>query len=257
MIIRHDRCWLLLLLMLAPAVQAQEDSGLWNGMKQDARNFYAADTWILWAEGLVAGGLLANTSADENIQDWYQDEVRSGSTDDISEWAKPFGNGFLVVPLYVLATLIGSQQEAGAVATVGDWGARSLRATVVGAVPMLAFQRLLGAGRPIDDDDSDWDPLNDSNGVSGHAFIGSIPFLTAAQMVDSTTMKSMWYVGSILTGLSRFNDDDHYLSQVILGWWMGYLSVASVTEFTSPHMAQWFQPALIDGRAGMQVSMDF
>jgi membrane-associated phospholipid phosphatase len=65
--------------------------------------------------------------------------------------------------------------------------------------------------------------------VSGHAFIGAVPFITAAQMTDKIWAKGLFYTLSTIPGWSRVNDNAHYLSQVLLGWYLGYLSVRSVS----------------------------
>jgi hypothetical protein len=52
--------------------------------------------------------------------------------------------------------------------------------------------------------------------------------LTAAKMTDNPFLKYPLYVGSTLTGLSRINDNKHYFSQAVLGWWIAFLAVNSV-----------------------------
>ncbi|MDY0166212.1 MAG: phosphatase PAP2 family protein [Thermoguttaceae bacterium] len=91
------------------------------------------------------------------------------------------------------------------------------------------MQFLLGASRPGETDyRSQWKPFDDTNAVSGHAFIGAVPFLTAAEMTENLAARAFLYVGSACTAWSRVNDDAHYLSQVILGWYMAYLACRSV-----------------------------
>ncbi len=110
---------------------------------------------------------------------------------------------------------------------IGEWGQRCLRATLVGVPPLLILQRGLGASRP-DENDSHWRPFNDSNGVSGHNFMGAVPFIVAAKMTDKPYLKYPLYMASTLCGLSRINDDKHYFSQIVLGWWLAYLAADSV-----------------------------
>jgi membrane-associated phospholipid phosphatase len=70
--------------------------------------------------------------------------------------------------------------------------------------------------------------LDDTTGVSGHSFIGAVPFLSAAKMADNLWLKAGFYAASALPALSRINDYDHYPSQVFLGWWLAYLGASAV-----------------------------
>ena len=119
---------------------------------------------------------------------------------------------------------------------------------------MLLLQRALGASRP-DEAGSHWQSFNDSNGVSGHSFMGAVPFLTAAEMIDNSYLKYTLYLGSTLAGLSRINDNDHYFSQAVLGWWIAYLSVNS-TDRTDRRKVI-ISPALMDNGAKIRMTFLF
>ena len=94
---------------------------------------------------------------------------------------------------------------------------------------MLLMQWVVGGSRPGEaHSGSHWEPFQDDNGVSGHAFMGAIPFLNAANMTDNRWLRAGCYLGSGMAGLSRINDDSHYTSQAVLGWWMAYLAARSV-----------------------------
>jgi hypothetical protein len=90
----------------------------------------------------------------------------------------------------------------------------------------------LGSDRPFADD-SRWHPFRHNHGVSGHAFVGAVPFLTAASMTDSYVLKALLVAGSFGPAWSRIHTDDHYFSQVFLGWAIAYLSVQSVNQTES------------------------
>ncbi len=47
-------------------------------------------------------------------------------------------------------------------------------------------------------------------------------------MTESRAARAFLYLGSAGTAWSRVNDDAHYLSQAILGWYMAYLACRSV-----------------------------
>lgn len=210
----------------------------------DYCNYYDRETMAKLAYGLVLGSVLANTSMDQDVQDWYQQDVRSTDTDNFSEFWKTFGEGHIFIPAYACLAFAGKFVEDWPVAgPVGDFGARTTRAYLVGAPPMLFMQFMLGASRPGETGHSShWDPFQDTNSVSGHAFIGAVPFITAANMTDSYVLKSGLYACSTLTGVSRINDDCHYLSQVILGWWMAYLACEAVDQTQLNRHGMTFMP---------------
>ena len=58
--------------------------------------------------------------------------------------------------------------------------------------------------------------------------MSALPFLSAAKMTDEPWWKVVFYAGSALGPLSRVNDNAHYPSQVMLGWWLAYLSASAV-----------------------------
>ncbi len=196
----------------------------------DHSNYYDRGTMAKLAYGLVLGSVLANTSMDQDFQDWYQQDVRSDDTDDFSTFFKTFGEGHLFIPTFACMAFAGKfVADWPVVGPVGEFSARTTRGYLVGAPPMLFMQFMLGASRPGETDHSShWYPFEDTNSVSGHAFMGAVPFITAARMTDGFFLKSGLYACSTLTAYSRINDDRHYLSQAILGWWMAYLACEAV-----------------------------
>jgi membrane-associated phospholipid phosphatase len=124
---------------------------------------------------------------------------------------------------------------------------------VVGLPPLVVTQRLTGASRPGESSaESDWIPMHDSNGVSGHAFIGAFPWITAAKMAENPWEKAGWYFASTLTGWSRINDDAHYTSQVILGWSLAYLACDAVAQ-TERQLDYRFTPVPLPDGVGVGV----
>lgn len=221
---------------------------LWTEARQnvhsDYQNYYCRDTMAKLACGLAFGSVLANTSMDQDVRDWYQQDVRSTETDHFAEFWKTFGEGHLFIPAYACLALAGKfVEDWPVVGPVGDFSARATRAYLVGAPPMLFMQFMLGASRPGETNHwSYWDPFQDTNAVSGHAFIGAVPFITAANMTDSLLLKSGLYACSTLTGFSRINDDCHYLSQAILGWWMAYLACEAIDQTQLNRHGMTFMP---------------
>jgi len=77
--------------------------------------------------------------------------------------------------------------------------------------------------------------------------MSSLPFINAAKMTDRPILKATFYAGSLLGPLSRINDNDHYPSQVALGWWMAFVAASAIdrTEMSNGNMQ--FYPYLADG----------
>ena len=229
--------------------------GIKDAVSEDYRNFYSGENLGKLAIGIGVAGALAATSADREIGNWYQGSLRSEETDNFLRVVKPFGNGMITVPVYLGAALLGElTKDTNLGSTTGEWGRRSLRTLLVGVPPMLFLQIALGASRP-EEDNSHWRPFNDNNGVSGHSFMGAVPFLTGAKMTDNSYLRYLLYLGSTLTGLSRINDDEHYFSQVALGWWIAYLASTSVNRTEKQKVI--ITPALIHNGVGVRVTFRF
>jgi len=201
-------------------------------VRSDYGNYYSWPTMRDLLLGVAMASPLANTSLDGDFQDWYQRDVRSEGTDDFSSFWKPFGEGRVFIPAFAcMAVALCPFEDRPVLGTTADFSSRVTRGYLVGAPPMLFMQVLLGGSRPGEDPvGSRWKPFDDDNAVSGHAFVGAVPFITAAQMVDNPWAKGTLYVCSTFTAWSRVNDDRHYLSQICLGWWMAYLACRAVDD---------------------------
>jgi hypothetical protein len=222
-----------ILLVAAVVLAVFSGCAVFETEKRDYENFYTVKGAVSLGVALAASGLCANTDADYEIRQYYAERLKSVNTDRASKWAEPMGDGLITVPVFAAALaageLMGNSAAGGA---FSEWGERSIRGVAVGGPLLLALQKTLGSGRP-EEDGSRWDCFDDNNAASGHAFIGALPFISAAKMSDELYFKIPLYAASTLTGLSRINDDDHYFSQVLLGWALAYLSASAVDETVS------------------------
>lgn len=227
----------------------------WYDFLADNANYYSLPSMAEFAVGVGVAAIPANTKMDNNFRDWYQNDVRSPTSDRIAAFWKPFGEGLYTIPACAAAELLGGYfSEYPLMDTVGQFGNRSIRAYMIGTVPMLVMQEILGSGRPSDTaDNSYWHPFAHPNGVSGHAFIGSVPFITAAQMSDNPLEKGFFYACSMMTAWSRINDDAHYLSEAALGWWMGYLACQAVNNTDLEKRQIMVQPMITPEMSGVGV----
>lgn len=219
--------------------------------REDYGHFYSGENLGELALGVVVAAPLANTHADQAVRDYYQRSVRSRATDAVAGVARYGGEVWVTVPVALGAALADRvADDDGVDGAVGEWGNRSLRALAVGAPALFALQVGLGASRP-GPDGSHWHPFADYHGASGHAFVGAVPFLTAAMMAEDSLWRYPLAAAALLPGLSRINDDKHYLSQVVLGWWLAYLATTSVRETETGQ--RWFRllPDLSSGGPGV------
>lgn len=195
-----------------------------TSIKTDYENFYLdKGNLIKLGIGIGVAGIFANTSMDNDIQKFYQDNIRGKTTDSMSEILKAPGEVLLTIPLLVSARFLLKDSAAG------KWAQKSIRAIIVGAPAGLILQRVTGAQRPSEGN-SNWRPFRDANGLSGHAFISAVPFITAAKMNDNPYIKGLLYGLSVLPNLSRINDNKHYFSQTALGWYLAFLSCNAVDK---------------------------
>jgi len=226
---------------------------------QDHRNYYGARNFWEMGYALAGASVLANTSLDADFQGWYRRDVRTSSSDDFARFCKVFGEGEIFAPSFACLALATSLLPEGPlVSTTGEFADRTTRAYLVGAPPMLFMQGFLGGSRPGEDPgESRWKAFDDNNAVGGHAFMGAVPFITAAQMSDRPLVKTALYACSTLTAWSRINDDAHYLSQVCLGWWMAYMACRAVDETQAARHARGYEiaPLATPEMAGVGVTV--
>jgi len=228
---------------------------MWDRMKRDIdlsledyQNYYTGKNLGLLALGIGLAAPVANTSADQSIRHWYQRHVRGETSDEFAQVAGYGGEFWLILPVCVEAAALAGKVDEDYTnnSFLYEWSNRSLRSIMVGAPPMLALYVILGSSRP-DRENSNWHPFQDIHGVSGHTFMGAVPFLTAAEMVDDPLLKYSLVAGSFLTGWARLNNDRHYMSQIGLGWWMAYLAVRRVDETEAAHKAYTLLPTCGEG----------
>lgn len=214
--------------------------------------------------GVIAGaGVLANSDGDAEIQDWYRDEVRTASGDDLAVDLERLGRSETIAfPLVVGGLLVGLAPEEGAAAPV-SWLRRTSRAYVVGTPTLLYLQTLTGGNRPSEGLGSDWEPFVGQNGVSGHAFTGAVPFLTLARQTDRWWLRALAVAASTAGGWAQFHADQHYFSQFALGWWLAWEATDAVAESDARLLGEEGEPRVavtplpVEGGGGVLVSLRF
>lgn len=180
--------------------------------------------------GLAIAGTLANTTLDSNLQRYWQAQIRSDLTNNISdafEFYSKAAQWKISLPLYLVSMSLTSLKLGSPfLEEIACWGNHSLRTLLLAAPQQAVLTQLLGSGRPPDQSPH-WQWTKHDRAVSGHAFYGAIPFLNLAEQHPSPLIKVTGYALSVLPALARLNQNKHYTSQVFLGWWLAF----SATRF--------------------------
>jgi membrane-associated phospholipid phosphatase len=220
------------LLPLGHRCIAEDNGAISRGIeavKTDFGNFYLDRANLTnLGIGVAGAAVFANTGMDRYIRNKYQNDLRSKDTDEATKIFNISGTALVLVtvPVYIGTYGAGMLLHNS---TMEEWAQKSFRATLVGGPALLFLATATGADRPTEGN-SHWKPFQNIHGVSGHAYIGGIPFITAAKMSENPYQKAIFYGLSTVTGLSRINDDKHYFSQVAMGWYLAYLSCAAVEK---------------------------
>jgi hypothetical protein len=211
--------------------QAEFDEHL-QSICLDFKHMYTGKNLCCLAASIAVAAPLANTSADQDIRDWYQREVVSNRDywhrkRPVNEFFDIAGDWQVMLPVYLGSWALGTVYEDNRLCyTAGQWSQRTLRALLVGSVASGTLQFGLGAGRP--GEGSHWRPFHDTNSVAGHGFVGAVPFLTAASMTQCKPLRWTLFAASFGTTWTRLDRDAHYFSQCLLGWSIAYLATQSV-----------------------------
>jgi membrane-associated phospholipid phosphatase len=218
----------------------------------DFRNFYSPRGLLWVGAGFGVAAIFANTPIDQHVRNWYQNDVRSTRTDQFHNDIAWLGNGGIMLPIFLGTGFLATPFEdySPVAHNIGKYGRRATRSFLVGGPMLLALQYGLGAHRPSADLDSHWHPFQDSHGASGDAWVGAITFMTAAKMTDSKLAKVAFYSLALVPAWGRIDVDQHYLSQVVLGVWLGYLSVEAI-DITERSKTIQMVPFVNSGGTGM------
>ena len=184
----------------------------------------------------------ANSRLDEAIAKGYQSQLRSTSTDTAASLVRVLGNPPVVWGYLGSFFALKALEPLTKRHFLLDLTEKMARISFVSLPPLLLSRVVLGGTRPnVEEPHSAWHPFQNLHyvSVSGHSFFGALPFLAIASLTDSLWLKSFCFVASTLTGLSRLNDNKHYMSQVILGWafaYMGFFAVEKTFSRVTPEV---------------------
>lgn len=249
------RHWAFLLFGLTPLCGLAEDDSLGSQIRADFRHHYSKQPLLNVAAGFAITGVLANSAADEEVQRVFRNKLQGQAGDSMAELFTDVGDlaqPVFSIPIYLAAMWLGDADGARA-----EWGSNALRATLIGSPQLVALAYLSGGQRP-EEGEPGWNPFDDYNGVSGHAFYGAVPIITAAKMTDRRWLRRTLYAVSALPGLARIYDDKHYASQAFMGWWLAWAATKTV-EHTNVGTESTVRiaPQLYPDGGGLQFKLRF
>jgi membrane-associated phospholipid phosphatase len=217
--------------------------------------------WL--AAGLVAGATGALILLDEEIRDFWQDDLRGSTSDGASDVFRQFGAfGNLALGslgAYALAEAFGARREKAA-------SLLALESIVLSSTLIAGIKVLSGRERPEDEADALAFEGLPNGGIddafpSGHS---GRAFAMAAVVSEIYGPEHPWvpwlaYPIAAGTALSRVNDDRHWASDVFLGGVLGTL-VGKLVVRGNPFLARNgidLEPFHQDGASGLNVTLRF
>lgn len=214
---------------------------LWQVLRDDVRRFYSRRNLARLGIGLLVGGMLANSSLDQRLEDAFQRHLHADSQAATRfHWVtKQFGDRrvAIFIPLAAMAISVVTPPNP-ATAAAGVWGAQMARALVIASPITFGGMWLLGGDRPSEGNGSEWRPWQKKDhGISGHAMAGALPFLIMAGITSHPIAQTVLYACSGLTAFSRLDTRSHYPSQVLIGWWLAFLAFRTVRAGRKPAAA--------------------
>jgi len=189
-----------------------------------------------WLKAGIFAGITAGLYAfDDDIQDWAQ-ERRNSTTDRVSDFARPFGEGIYTIPSLGLFYLYGhlyNDRRAKRCALL------SLESLIITGLFTQTIKFTGHRHRPGSDNSSrQWDGpglsttnLSFPSGHTSSAF--AIATVIASEYNDNLIIPAISYTVATLTGLSRINDNRHWASDVFFGAGIGYFTGKAIVGLHS------------------------
>ncbi len=178
--------------------------------------------------GAATGGVFL---LDEDIQDFWQDDVRGDGTDDAADVFQAFGDGDYLLPglpaLFVVGDVLrhgfGEVEEG---ARIQETALLAAEGIALSTAVSQGIKALSGRRRPFatrDRDDFGGPDRDDDSFPSGHSTRAwALAAVVASEYRHSPAIRVGAYTFATLTSLARINDNEHWASDVVLGGALGY-----------------------------------
>ena len=209
----------------------------------------------------MAGTTVGLLALDYDIQHWMQNR-RNSTTNNITIFIQPFGNGEVGLPALAAFYFYGHLLEDKRSETTGLLGLESLTisAFFVEAIKITAHRE-----RPyVDSQSNKWDgpSLSFTNSrlsfpSADAALAFSVNTVIASQYQDRAWVSPLAYGIATLVALGRINDNDHWASDVFVGSAIGFFTAKAIVALHKKNANIAVIP-LIEGQArGVALSYKF
>ena len=209
---------------------------IWRMFTAPAR-FDAKDWWV--AAGL-AGATGVFLVLDKEIRDFWQKDIRSGTSEDIFDMFNAFGD-----VKYMGALSLGTYAIAEAIDQAGIADAKREKALGLMAIESIALAQgisfslkwITGRDRP-NKTDNRYEFNGPGNGTnqafpSGHATVAFALATTISEVYGETSPWVPWvtYPIAVGTALARVDKNKHWASDVFVGGLVGYFVAKTVVKY--------------------------
>jgi hypothetical protein len=184
---------------------------------------------LLKLSAIIASGTLVYIF-DQDIHDWFQ-ERRNPTSDDISRYTEPMGNGYFLggslAALYVTGEIF-DDTNLRKTALLG------LESWIITGVVVGGMKFLIGRARPHEEETSTtFHPFSFRSRYrsfpSGHASAAFAVATTIADHSDKFIVDALAYSLALLAGISRIHDGEHWASDVLIGAAIGHFVSKKIT----------------------------
>lgn len=194
-----------------------------------------------WATASVVAGV---TGIFFVLDDDIKEEVqggRSSTTDDISKFFEPFGNGAFQIPVLAGFYLYGRFGENDKLERMALLATESFLVT---GLFNTALKVVTGRPRPSKGESADtFTGFSTSNNsfASGHtSTVFAIATVVANEYEHTPLIALISYGIATMTGFSRLNDNKHWASDVVFGAALGYFTAKTILKLHSNKKGRHF-----------------
>lgn len=220
------------------------DSNYFKGMFADT-GYALTSPWRWDKSDWVTASIVAGVTGvffvlDDDINEEVQN-TRSATTDDISEFFEPFGNGAFTIPVLAGLYLYGRFGENEKLERTALLATESF---LVSGLFSTVLKVSMGRHRP-----SKGDPANTFDGPStsnksfpsGHTTTAfAVATIVANEYEHIPFIAPLSYGIATMTGFSRLNDNKHWASDIVFGAALGYFTSKTILKLHSNKKGRHF-----------------